>query len=251
MRWVGPGRVILLHIPSCMVSFTIHFPQSVKCNSTCMIVPADLLQSCHRKRMWTRCWFLGFRKSRNVADLEMTWQYTRWSAHVLITRPEGKNENELGTMQGGLRLPFVSRCVCVCVCACVWHMYMCTLFWPMSCTYRCIRLRMKLFMRAHPLNHPLNQPAPPVLSGINTLHTSWNWAIYFFISPNVCCSFTIPKMFGIFIQYGFRRLLAGWWSVKIAGTVKPALNDHRFKRPPAFSDRFFKHGESAIQTALC
>ena len=34
-------------------------------------------------------------------------------------------------------------------------------------------------------------------------------------------------------------------------TVKPALNDHRFKRPPAFSDRFFVHGESAIQTALC
>ena len=34
-------------------------------------------------------------------------------------------------------------------------------------------------------------------------------------------------------------------------TVKPALNDHRFKRPPAFSDRFFMHGESAIQTALC
>ena len=33
-------------------------------------------------------------------------------------------------------------------------------------------------------------------------------------------------------------------------TVKPALNDHRFKRPPAFSDRFFMHGESAIQTAL-
>ena len=32
---------------------------------------------------------------------------------------------------------------------------------------------------------------------------------------------------------------------------KPALNDHRFKRPPAFSDRFFMHGESAIQTALC
>ena len=26
-------------------------------------------------------------------------------------------------------------------------------------------------------------------------------------------------------------------------TVKPALNDHRFKRPPAFSDRFFMHGE--------
>ena len=34
-------------------------------------------------------------------------------------------------------------------------------------------------------------------------------------------------------------------------TVKPALNDHWFKRPPAFSDRFFMHGESAIQTALC
>ena len=35
------------------------------------------------------------------------------------------------------------------------------------------------------------------------------------------------------------------------GTVKPAFNDHRFKRPPAFSDRFFMHGQSAIQTALC
>ena len=25
----------------------------------------------------------------------------------------------------------------------------------------------------------------------------------------------------------------------VLDTVKPALNDHRFKRPPAFSDRFF------------
>ena len=33
-------------------------------------------------------------------------------------------------------------------------------------------------------------------------------------------------------------------------TVKPVLNDHRFKRPPAFSDRFFMHGESAIQSDL-
>ena len=33
-------------------------------------------------------------------------------------------------------------------------------------------------------------------------------------------------------------------------TVKPALSDHRFKRPPAFSDRFFMHGESAIQNDL-
>ena len=37
----------------------------------------------------------------------------------------------------------------------------------------------------------------------------------------------------------------------IIRTVNLALNDHRFKRPPAFSDRFFMHGESAIQTALC
>ena len=39
--------------------------------------------------------------------------------------------------------------------------------------------------------------------------------------------------------------------VHYSSTVKPALNDHRFKRPPAFSDRFFMHGESAIQSALC
>ena len=38
---------------------------------------------------------------------------------------------------------------------------------------------------------------------------------------------------------------------KVGATVKPALNDHRFKRPPAFSDRFLMHGQSAIQTALC
>ena len=38
--------------------------------------------------------------------------------------------------------------------------------------------------------------------------------------------------------------------LKIIGTVKPALSDHRFKRPPAFSDRFFMHGESAIQNDL-
>ena len=50
--------------------------------------------------------------------------------------------------------------------------------------------------------------------------------------------------------------LHGWksnlwpWTSK-ANTVKPALNDHRFKRPPAFSDRVFMHGEFAIQTALC
>ena len=36
----------------------------------------------------------------------------------------------------------------------------------------------------------------------------------------------------------------------IITTVKPALSDHRFKRPPAFGDRFFMHGESAIQNNL-
>ena len=36
----------------------------------------------------------------------------------------------------------------------------------------------------------------------------------------------------------------------VINTVKPALNDHRFKRPPAFSDWFFMHGESAIQSDL-
>ena len=69
---------------------------------------------------------------------------------------------------------------------------------------------------------------------------------------------------------GFTRkrltiVLVGWLALKwvtlyeierkdptrFKSTVKPALNDHRFKRPPAFSDRFFMHGESAIQTALC
>ena len=60
-------------------------------------------------------------------------------------------------------------------------------------------------------------------------------------SPVLFCCAVVHRSFNFFFLIFQRN----------SSTVKPALNDHRFKRPPAFSDRFFMDGESAIQTALC
>ena len=45
----------------------------------------------------------------------------------------------------------------------------------------------------------------------------------------------------------FREAMEHQWMA--CKTVKPS--GHRFKRSPAFSDRFFMHRESAFQNALC
>ena len=73
--------------------------------------------------------------------------------------------------------------------------------------------------------------------------------------------------FFYFFLRGTSFLIFEWWflvknlktmnhlkTITAGAPKKPALDRvkrHRFKRPPAFSDRFFMHGESAIQTALC
>ena len=67
--------------------------------------------------------------------------------------------------------------------------------------------------------------------------------------PRVLYAYCCKVLPHLYITCKMKLLLQ---TAVIERTVKPALSrDHRFKRPPAFSDRFFMHGESAVQNALC
>ena len=76
--------------------------------------------------------------------------------------------------------------------------------------------------------------------------------------PSGMCLCGVNEML-MFLKVLFQQLESSFlhteiyfgWSEKCKeAAVKPALSDHRFKRPPAFSDRVFMHRVSASQNDL-
>ena len=92
----------------------------------------------------------------------------------------------------------------------------------------------------HDRNQPTTQGERPLVTSVHVAswrsHPPWkSWA-----SPKCACLLVHQQSWPV----------SQIWFWTIRNTVKPALSDHRFKWPPAFSDRFFMHGESVIQNDL-